>query len=146
MSLKFQKYVRDAESFIKEVAVELDDPKDLARAERVLRSVLRTLRHRLTPVESLQLIAQLPMLIKAIYVDGWQISNKYRKLRHLEDFIQMVRAEEVQLGFPHYETDEAVEFSIRAVFSVIKSHVSQGEIEDVLAVLPKELRPLLADA
>lgn len=145
MALNFQKYVQDAKRFIREVANELGDPDDLNRAERVLRAVLRTMRHRLTPVESLQFIAQLPMMIKAIYVEGWQITNKYQQLRHLDDFVSMVRAEEVQMGYSHYETDEQVEQSIRAVFAVLKNYVSEGEVEDVVATLPKELKPLLAN-
>jgi uncharacterized protein (DUF2267 family) len=141
--LHFNKYVQDGEQFIREIAEETNTPWDMIHAFRILRAVLHTLRNRLTPVTSLQLIAQFPMLIKAVYVDGWKISDEIKTLRHLGDFIEAVR-EEGAAGLVHdFVTDLEVQKAIRAVFTVIKRHVSEGEINDVLATLPAELRPLL---
>jgi uncharacterized protein (DUF2267 family) len=143
MALKFNKYVHDAEAFIKEVAQEMGAPIDMDKAERILRAVLHAFRNRLTPNESLQLIAQLPMLIKAIYVDGWRISNEAKNLRTLGDFIEAVREEGGRATLNDFVTDREVENAIRAVFKVLKTHVSAGEIRDIVATLPGELRPLL---
>ncbi len=92
MALNFNKYVQDGEQFVREVARELGVGSDLPKAGRILRAVLHTLRNRLTASESLQLIAQLPMLIKAVYVDGWHISAEARTLRHLGDFKKEVES------------------------------------------------------
>lgn len=146
MTSNFNKYIRDAEQFVKEVATELGIPEDIGKADRIFRAVVHTLRNRLTPPESLQLIAQFPMLIKAIYVDGWRISDEARRLRRLGDFIEAVREQGGAGTHDDFVTDLEVEKAIRAVFRVLKNHVSAGEISDILATFPKEFRPLLAEA
>lgn len=145
MALNFNKYIQDGEKFLKEVAVEAGNPADVAKAGRILRAVLHTLRNRLTPSASLQLISQFPMLIKAIYVDGWKISDEAKRLRHLGDFIEAVREEGGPGLVNDLISDKDVEKAIHAVFKVMKNHVSEGEIEDILLTLPLELRPLLAE-
>lgn len=141
--LHFNKYVQDGEQFVREVAAQTNAPWDMIRAFRILRAVLHTLRNRLPPATSLQLIAQFPMLLKAVYVDGWKLSEEAKTVRNLGDFIEAVR-EEGGSGLIHdFVTDNEVLKDIRAVFHVIKQHVSEGEIEDVLATLPATLRPLV---
>jgi uncharacterized protein (DUF2267 family) len=144
--LNFNKYVHEGEQFVQEVAVEMKTPWDMIKAVRILRAVLHALRSRLTPEHSLQMIAQFPMLIKAIYVDGWKISDESKTLRHLGDFIEAVREQGGAGLSAHLVTDYEVTQAIHAVFNVIKKHVSKGEIQDILATLPMELRPLMADA
>jgi len=146
MALNFNKYAIDGEQFVKEVATEMDTPWDIARGGRIMRAVLHAFRDRLPPRESLQLISQLPMLIKAIYVDGWKIKEEDRHLRHLGDFIEAVREAGGRATIDDFVTDYDVEHAVQAVFKVLKNHVSEGEIKDVLATLPAELRPLLADS
>ena len=145
MALNFNKYINDGEHFVNEVAKALGQPQDKVKAGHVLRAVLHTLRNRLTPNESLQLIAQLPMLIKAVYVDGWRITNEARELRHLGDFIEAVREAGGSATRNDFVTDYETEAAIRAVFRVIRQFVSDGEIADILATLPAELKPLLED-
>ena len=142
MGLNFNKYVMDAERIVREVAVELGAPWDVSKGGRILRAVLHAFRDRMTPQESLQLIAQFPMLLKAIYVDGWQINGEARRLRHLGDFIEAVREAGGRATLNDFVTDYEVERAIRAVFKVLQAHVSPGEINDILATLPLELRPL----
>ena len=141
--LHFNKYVQDGEQFVREVAAETNAPWDMIRAFRILRAVLHTLRNRLPLATSLQLIAQFPMLIKAVYVDGWKSGGEAKTLRQVGDFIEAVR----EAGGPglirDFVTDNDVIKDIQAVFGVIQKHVSEGEIDDVLATLPAALRSLL---
>lgn len=146
MALNFNKYLMDGEQFVKEVATELGTPWDTAKGGRILRAVLHAFRDRVPPRESLQLIAQLPMLIKAIYVDGWRMKDESRQLRHLGDFIEAVREAGGKATFEDFTTDYEVQHAIHAVFKVLKNHVTEGEMKDVLATMPVELRPLLVDA
>ncbi len=142
----FNKYVQDGEQFIREIALETNTPLDTTKASRILRAVLHALRRRLPVTTSLQLISQFPMLIKAIYVDGWKIRDESGTLQHPGDFIEVVREEGGPGLLRDLMTDYEVTEAIHAVFRVVKKHVSEGEIDDVLATLPLELRPLLADA
>lgn len=145
MALNFQKYATDGEKIVKEVAAELGEPWDTAKAGRMLRAVLHAFRNRMTPQESLQLIAQFPMFLKAVYVDGWQLNDEAKRLRHLGDFIEAVREAGGRATINDFVTDYEVKHAIRAVFKVLQAHVSAGEISDILATLPLELRPLFTE-
>ena len=65
--MNFHKYADKGNLILNEVASELGKNEDKKLAGRMLRSVLHVLRSRLTIEESFQLIAQLPMAIKAVY-------------------------------------------------------------------------------
>ncbi len=47
------------------------DLADEAAAYSVLRAVLHQLRDRLTPEEAVDLAAQLPLIVRGIYFEGW---------------------------------------------------------------------------
>ena len=142
--LHFNRYVQDGEQFVREVAAETSAPWDMIRAFRILRAVLHALRNRLPVATSLQLIAQFPMLLKAIYVDGWQGNTEAKAMRNLGDFIEAVREEGGPGLIRDFIADNDVLKDVRAVLQVVKRHVSEGEMEDVLATLPATLRTLLA--
>lgn len=105
-------------------------------AYTALRSTLHTLRDRLPVNEVAQLGAQLPMLIRGIYYEGWHPANKPLKVRHLDEFLDQV-AEECRA-----DLDAPIEAMVRAVFRTLERHVTAGEITSVIRALPNELRSL----
>jgi uncharacterized protein (DUF2267 family) len=105
--------VEKAHIWLKELAEELGTD-DRQAAYRVLRASLHALRDRLPVNEAAQLAAQLPTLIRGIYYEDW---------------------------VPGSETEAS--YAMAAVMRVIRRHVSAGEVEDVQAVLPAELRAVL---
>ncbi len=106
------------------------------RAYHALRAVLHALRDRLTIDEAADLGAQLPLLIRGLYYEGWDPSRTPVKERHRETFLRHIAA-----AFPH-DPEVYPEGIAWAVFKVLERHVSSGEIKDVLHVLPKEIRSL----
>ena len=108
---------------------------DRNQAYLALRATLHALRDRLTIEEVAQFAAQLPMLIRGFYYEGWDPTGKPLKERHKEEFLAKVRQE-----IKSYRIDS--EEVARAVFTVVEKHVSEGEVEDVEHILPKELRDL----
>jgi len=122
--MNFQKYVEKGEVFLKQVAEELGCPDNLHRAGRVTRSTFHVLRDQSTPEESMQLISQLPMVLKAIYVDSWSIGKKRNRFRHVDDFL--ARFQEINKGDEHTETNEGALFAVKAVIRVMKNQVSAG--------------------
>lgn len=144
--MNFEKYVEKGNLFLKELAEELGVPEDKERAGRILRTVLHTLRKRLTLEESFDLISQLPMCIKAIYVDGWKPSPFPDKtIKTVEDFINEVLEEDKRSAGKDFGNEEHAKQVIKAVFRVIKRHVSDGEIQDIKGDLPKSLKTLFED-
>ncbi|MFP4418535.1 MAG: DUF2267 domain-containing protein [Chitinivibrionales bacterium] len=106
------------------------------QAYQALRTVLHILRDRLTIDEAADLGAQLPMVIRGIYYDEWKPSRSPSKIRSRDQFL-----EKVHQDFKGYQDIDAEELT-RAVFQVIRSRVTEGEIEDVEGMLPEELREL----
>lgn len=106
------------------------------KAYLALRTVLHALRDRLTIEEAVQLGAQLPMLIRGFYYEGWTLSHKPVKERHKEQFLAHVK--------DAFKDDVTVDPArvVRAVFKVLARRISKGEIEDVKHLLPKALQEL----
>lgn len=110
--------------------------EDLHYAARVLRAVLHALRDRLTVEEAAQLAAQLPTLIRGIYYDQWKPGGTKHLAHDIDAFLEHVAAEGQMAG----ETEAS--HAVAAVARVLHRHVSEGELDDVLAILPAKLRPL----
>jgi len=106
------------------------------KAYLAMRAALHALRDRLTTDEVAQLGAQLPMLMRGFYYEGWDPSDKPLKERHRDQFLARIAQE-----FPGDECNDP-ERVARAVFLTLASRVSAGEIEDVQQVLPAELKDL----
>ena len=110
--------------------------EDRHRAYLALFATLHTLRDRLTVEEVAQLGAQLPMLIRGMYYEGWDPTRKPVRIRHRDEFLEVIGR--------YFEPDDDVdpEAVARAVFTVLQMHVTEGEIEDVRHILPSEIREL----
>jgi uncharacterized protein (DUF2267 family) len=109
---------------------------DRHEAYLALRATLHALRDRLTVDEVAQLGAQLPMLIRGFYYEGWDPSGKPLRERHREQFLAHVEQE--LRGANHLGAERAA----RAVFTVLAKRVTAGEIEDVKHILPRDIRDL----
>jgi uncharacterized protein (DUF2267 family) len=111
------------------------DCVDRHHAYLALRATLHALRDRLTIEETADLAAQLPMLIRGLYYEGWDPAGKPLKERHREQFLTRISEELRPSGID-------AESAARAVFLVMANRISEGEIEDIEHVLPKEIRDL----
>jgi len=109
---------------------------DLHQAYHALRAVLHALRDRLPVDQVAALAAQLPMLVRGFYYEGWHPHGKPVKERHKEEFLAHVAA--AFQGDPQVDPERVT----RAVLQVLSKHVSIGEIEGVKCNLPAELRSL----
>lgn len=106
------------------------------KAYMTLRGVLHAIRDRLTPDEAVDLAAQLPMLVRGFYYEGWHPAHKPLKYRHKQQFLEQVAKEA-----PWLETDE-LEQAVTAVFGVVAKETHGGEAAQVRHMLPAELREL----
>ena len=109
------------------------------RTYRLLRATLHALRDRLPVNEAVHLGAQLPMIIRGFYYEGWQPAHKPVKERRKEEFLGHI--EEAFKIDPNEDNEELV----RAVFRLLANHVSAGEIDQVRHSLPKDLQTLWPD-
>jgi len=132
-----ERSVEKAHLWLNEIAEELGG-EDRQYAYRALRGVLHTLRDRLTVAAAAQLAAQLPTLIRGIYYEDWKPDRTPLSIHDVDTFLAHV-AEEARFAG---ETEASV--AVEAVTRVLRRHVSEGEIDDVLAVLPDKLKALIA--
>lgn len=109
---------------------------DRSRAYRLLRETLHAVRDFLTVDEAADLAAQLPLLIRGIFFDGWIPAKTPAKLRTLDDFLG--RVIKAFSGDPLDEPDVAV----AAVFAVLRRQISEGEYRQVAWAMRKPLRDL----
>jgi len=116
------------------------DWDDKYRAYRLLRATLHALRDRLTAHEAVQFGAQLPMLIRGLYYDGWRIRDVPPPERTKSAFLGHIDAAFKQ--DPNADTEGLV----REVFKLLARKISKGEIDDVKHILPAEVRALWPSA
>ena len=95
------------------------------------------MRDRLTLEEAFQISAQLPLIVRGLYFEGYKPTGKPAKSNR-EEFINQVNKELQVAGRANPEV------AIRAVFHVIRDHISAGEVEDVKNMMPENLRDLWA--
>ena len=117
---------------------ELRDNGNLAdenEAYSVLRAVLHQLRDRLTVEEAVDLGAQLPLIVRGIYFEGWQPRHVPEKVRTRQKFLDGVRMKLLPRRNP-------AEPAVRDVFALLAHHCDPGEIANVIAQLPGELKEL----
>lgn len=139
--MKYQQYAHEGHKFVNEIADELGVPEDFDKADRIMTSVLHTLRDILTPEESMHLIAQLPMMIKAIYVNGWSL-NKKSRIHTIDEFIEGLMLQNPKTAVTDFGNDTKATERSKAVFRVIRNHIAIGEVKDIVAQLPPELTEL----
>lgn len=132
----FDGTLQKTQIWLNDLMGELDWQDHPQKTYLALRTVLHALRDRLTVEEAIQLGAQLPMLVRGFYFEGWTLKGKPRKERHKEDFLAHIRD-----AFKDDFTSQP-EIIARAVFKTLARHTSAGEIEDVKHSLPKALHEL----
>jgi uncharacterized protein (DUF2267 family) len=111
---------------------------DETEALAVLRSVLHQLRDRLTPQEAVDLGAQLPMIVRGVYYEGWRPSKTPERIRSQQEFLEGVSGKLA----PH---PLGAEPATRDVFSLLAQTLDSGEIADVINQLPADIKALWPD-
>lgn len=128
---------QQAQQWVRELAADLrwSEPS----ACRLLRSVLHAVRDRLPQSQMVAFSAQLPVLVRGIYFEGWNPSASTCEHKK-RDFVLSVRS---SFGY-----DEEVDFdlAINAVFNLLDRHGSHGEVLLVRDSMKEPFRQLsLAD-
>lgn len=108
-------------------------------AYRVLRAVLHTLRDRLPVEDAAHFSAQLPMLIRGIFFEGWRPSQVPKKLSR-QEFLDAVQE---QIVGNHFIDPVRITAN---VLEVISSHLTPGEMLKVKRIMPSDLQSLWPEA
>ncbi len=111
--------------------------RDRRFAQRTLRTWLHTLRDRLTIDAAVKFGQQLPELLRGIYYDGWEPSKVPMKY-HVDQYRQRFAAEAfIPLA--------QVASTAATITDVVANHMSPGQVDETVAVLPSDLRAILGN-
>ena len=103
------------------------------------RTVLHALRDRLTVQESADFAAQLPLLVKGVFYEGWNPSKVPIKMKN-DEFYDRVQSEW------QWSVDGNIRDVVQAVLRALCKNVSDGEMDDIAQILPKHLETLLHES
>ena len=126
--------VQKTHEWLHEIEDELHFENEAA-AYAALRATLHAVRDRL-PVELVAHFgAELPMLVRGIYYDGWHPSAAGLKAAHSEDFCDSIRRE-----LQGHEELQHVDQVAHAVVRVLDQRLEAGQIRHVVEALPEKTR------
>jgi uncharacterized protein (DUF2267 family) len=132
----FDSTVQQTNVWLKDIDTRLHSD-DRHFAYIALRATLHALRDRLTPVQAAHLGAQLPMLLRGVYYEGWRMTDTPTRERHLDAFLDRVRSELTGQG----GADDPERIA-RAVFETLADQIDLGETRKVVDELPVDLKRL----
>jgi uncharacterized protein (DUF2267 family) len=145
MTTALNRYATQGNHFVSQLAFEMDMPENNNHALRVLQSVFHGIRSRITPASSMHLIHQLPMAVKAIYVDGWDIDRPQKHSFDYDDFVEEVNRSYSKSFHQSIRRKAEVEEAVHAVFKVLKKNLTDGEYSEMMTYMPVGLRMHLVD-
>jgi uncharacterized protein (DUF2267 family) len=117
-------------------AIALDSHTDRHTAYQALRAVLQTLRDRLPADEAAHFSAQLPLLIRGVFYEGYRPAEVPVSLSR-EQFLERIRQKIVTA-----RNVDALTLT-RQVFSTMDGFLCEGELDKIVEVLPRDFLDLL---
>ena len=132
----FDHATQTADLWIRDMMRELGTD-DARVAYHALGASLHALRDRLSVDEAAQLSAQLPLLVRGLFFEGWHPASTPVHVRRPEDLLALV---DQRAGDGHRVDAER---AVAATFEVLRRHVSAGQLASLAHVLPPSLAELV---
>lgn len=104
---------------------------------RALRAFFITLRDRLTADEAADFAAQLPLVLRGVYFEGYKPSRQPDAYRGGEDFLQRLE----EMGNLTGDTEASV--VAQACAEVAREQMTEGAFDDATRQLPSSIRTVL---
>jgi uncharacterized protein (DUF2267 family) len=120
--------------------LELGPFENEAQAYSHLRAVLHALRDRLTVEEAVHLAAEMPMLVRGFYYEGWRPALAPNDQDTRSEFLDKVR----QSLNGQLTTDASLEPAVTAVFRLLDERIEDGQVRHVRSQLPEAIDALWA--
>ena len=134
-TVPFEKFTSEFEYWLWAIADEMDMEERPDIAFQALRGVLHAIRNRMIPNEVFDLSAQLPLMIRGVFFEGYNLKDKPEKF-NADEFLEII--EEGFYGNTAIEGEDA----FRAVLNVLYEKISEGELEDIYSGMPKDIKKL----
>lgn len=133
--------MQKTQEWIRDVALELGE-ESKQHAYSALRATLHTLRDRLTLEQTAHLAAQLPLVLRGTYFEGWKPMQVPQRIRTPDEFLEVMR---LHMSDASPEAHEHCDRAARAALCVIIQRVDPFTMQKIRDCFPKQLRELWPD-
>jgi uncharacterized protein (DUF2267 family) len=131
----FETTIQKTNSLLKDIDEEFGWGDRRKQAYAGLRAVLHALRDRLPVTEAANFSAQLPMLVRGFYFEGWKPESVPKKM-HKDEFLEAINQQ-----FP-FEVKGGMEALTRGVTRALAKHIDANVLDDIKEELPKDIANL----
>lgn len=135
--MNFENYLKDAKTWLHELCDYLGI-EDERKAARIFRSVLHALRDRIPTGEALHLGAQLPIIWKGIYFDGFTLHEPVR-IRHEDEWLEFIKSKDNGAEQADFPTIDHAYYAFQDVMKFLRSRLSGGQYEQITQAIHSEI-------
>lgn len=122
--------IKTINTWLKDIADELDGISEEEAWAR-LKAVLQTVRDRITVNEAADFAAQLPLIVRGLYFEGWHPAETPHKWRDRADYLDAFARKE--------GSGDESEKTLKAVLRVLDRYLDSNELNRVKEMHPKEV-------
>lgn len=140
-SMNFEEYAGEGNRIINKVAMDLG--ADRNSAARITRAVLHAVRDRLPADDAIQFAQGLPMALKGVFIDRYDVSRTPVVIRSRREFIEFVRSKAGVSAPADFPTPQSVVDALKSVFFVLERNMSYGQVRQIKKLLNIELVDLI---
>jgi len=138
MSMNFENYQKEAKTWLHELCDYLGI-QDEQKAARIFRAVLHAIRDRIPAGEAIHLAAQLPIIWKGIYFDGFSLREDPVRIRHEEEWLEFIRTKDAFAERADFPTLEHAHYAFQDVMKFLRSRLSEGQYNQIAHALHSEI-------
>ena len=140
----FERQIHEANRYFNLLAEKLNHPEEQQRAFIIWRAVMHTLRDRMAISESLDLISQLPVILKGYYVDQWSYSETPPETYDtIEGMKNKVKNLQDRYGETDFDWKQPTEKIISITINSLREYLSEGQLQHIRAQMPAEVKELV---
>jgi uncharacterized protein (DUF2267 family) len=105
------------------------------------------LRDIITIPQSFNLLSQLPIFLKGLYVEQWQYKEKPDRVKNLKEFSERVEKQQKTFGEKDFDWPEStVDLTKKTLCILNNKYLSPGQVHDIIAELPLEIKEIFSAA
>ncbi len=139
--MNFERYAAEGNRFINEVAHELG--VDRNRAARITKAVLHAIRDRISPDDAIEFVQGLPMAMKGVFVDQYDISRTPVVIRHADEFIDFIYNKNGRASEKDFPERYHVIDALKGVFRVLERNMDYGQVQQIKEMFNNEIVELI---
>ncbi len=131
--MNFDRYLTESKTWLHELCSYLGIDDD-DKAARIFRAVLHAIRDRIPTSEAIHLGAQLPIIWKGVYYEGFKMHEPVR-IRQEDEWLEFIRSKNAFADETDFPTLDHTYYAFQDVMSFLKDHISEGQYNQIAHAL-----------